>query len=124
LSNNFGYIALFAVLGVVFAVATMWISWLVRPKFRKTGFKAEPYECGELPFGNAWKQFKLGYYIFALVFVIFDVEVAFILPWATVLRDMKHVGLGVYALMEMVLFIAILFVGLIYAWRKGVLKWE
>jgi len=124
LQNNYAYIALFATIGVAFTVATMWFSWVVRPTHRNTGSKDEPYECGELPIGNAWRQFKAGYYIFALLFVVFDVEVAFIFPWARVLREMKSAGLGMFAFLEMMVFIAILFVGLIYAWRKGVLKWD
>jgi NADH-quinone oxidoreductase subunit A len=124
LQNNYAYIALFATIGVAFTVATMWFSWVIRPTHRRTGIKSEPYECGELPIGNAWRQFKAGYYIFALLFVVFDVEVAFIFPWARVLRDMKSAGMGMFAFLEMMVFIAILFVGLIYAWRKGVLKWD
>jgi NADH-quinone oxidoreductase subunit A len=122
--NNYAYIALFAIIGIAFAVVSMWISWAVRPTHRSTGAKDEPYECGEVPFGNAWKQFRIGYYIFALVFVIFDVEAIFIFPWAAELLDFKHRGLGTFAFLEMTVFIAILLLGLIYAWRKGVLKWE
>ena len=122
--NNYAYIALFAIIGIAFTVATMWFSWVLRPRYKATGVKAEPYECGEVPIGPAWKQFRIGYYIFALVFVIFDVEAIFIFPWARVLRDLKAMGLGMFAFVEMMVFIAILLVGLLYAWRKGVLKWE
>lgn len=124
MQNNYAYIALFAIIGIVFTVVVMWFSWLLRPKYRATGVKAEPYECGEIPIGPAWTQFRIGYYIFALVFVIFDVEAIFIFPWAAVLRDMKAAELGMFAFVEMMVFIAILLVGLVYAWRKGVLKWE
>jgi NADH-quinone oxidoreductase subunit A len=107
----------------------MWLSWALRPTHRAIGAKRETYECGEIPFGNAWKRFRVGYYIFALVFVIFDVEAAFLFPWAAVLKSLKsaHYGstnLGLFAFVEMMIFIAILLVGLFYAWRKGVLKWE
>lgn len=122
--DNFAYIALFAVIGVAFAVVTMWLSWVIRPTYRPTGAKPETYECGEIPFGEAWKQFRVGYYIFALVFVIFDVEAIFIFPWAKELLNLKGMGLGVFAFVEMMIFIAVLVVGLVYAWRKGVLKWE
>ena len=122
--DNFAYIALFAAIGVAFTVIAMWLSWALRPTHRPTGAKDEPYECGEIPFGDAWKQFRVGYYIFALVFVIFDVEAIFIFPWAKVLRELDSIGLGVFAFVEMMVFIAILLVGLLYAWRKGVLRWE
>lgn len=122
--DSYAYVALFAVVGIAFAVVTMWLSWALRPVYRSRGAKGEPYECGEVPFGNAWKQFRVGYYIYALVFVIFDVEVAFIFPWAKELLNLKRLGLGVFAFVEMMIFIVILVVGLVYAWAKGVLKWE
>lgn len=122
--DSYAYVALFAVVGIAFAIVTMWLSWALRPAYRPRGVKGEPYECGEVPFGNAWKQFRVGYYIYALVFVIFDVEVVFIFPWAKELLNLKGLGLGVFAFIEMMIFIAILVVGLIYAWAKGVLKWE
>ncbi len=121
--DNYAYIALFAVIGVAFSIFVMLLSWAIRPH-RPSKVKLEPYECGEIPFGNAWRQFKVGYYIFALVFVIFDVEAIFIFPWAKELLNFKAKGLGVFAFAEMMIFIAILVVGLIYAWRKGVLKWD
>ena len=124
MENNYAYIALFAVIGIAFAVITMWLSWAIRPTHRPTGAKTETYECGEIPFGNAWKQFRVGYYIFALVFVIFDVEAIFIFPWAKELRSLDASGLGLFAFVEMMVFIGILLIGLLYAWRKGVLKWE
>ena len=122
--NNYAYIALFAIIGIAFTVATMWFSWVLRPRYKATGVKAEPYECGEIPIGPAWKQFRIGYYIFALVFVIFDVEAIFIFPWACVLRDFKAAGVGIFAFVEMMVFIAILVVGYVYAWVKGALDWE
>lgn len=124
MENNYAYIALFAVVGVAFAVITLWFSWALRPTHRPTGAKPEPYECGEVPVGDAWKQFRVGYYIFALVFVIFDVEAIFIFPWAKELLGLKADGLGLFAFVEMMVFIGILLVGLLYAWGKGVLKWE
>ncbi len=122
--NNYAYIALFAIVGVAFTVVTMWFSWLLRPKYTATGMKSESYECGEVPTGSGWAQFRIGYYIFALVFVIFDVEAIFIFPWARVLQNLKASGLGLFGFVEMMVFIGILLVGLLYAWRKGVLKWE
>ena len=124
MQNNYAYIALFAIIGIAFTVVTMWLSWALRPKYTGTGVKAESYECGEVPVGSGWAQFRIGYYIFALVFVIFDVEAIFIFPWARVLRDLKVSGLGLFGFVEMMVFIAVLFVGLLYAWRKGVLSWR
>ena len=76
------------------------------------------YECAELPIGSSWIKFHNRYYIFALIFVIFDVEAVFLFPWAV-----AYGQLGLYALVEMVIFILILLFGLLYAWKKGVLKW-
>lgn len=81
--------------------------------------KASTYECGEVPVGEPWVRFHVGYYIFALAFVVFDVEAALLFPWAVVLRR-----LGVAGLVQMGVFIAILLLGLAYAWRKGVLEWS
>jgi NADH-quinone oxidoreductase subunit A len=80
--------------------------------------KARPYECGEVPIGTPWTQFRIAYYVFALLFVIFDVEAVFLFPWATVIRK-----LGVFGLVEMAVFIGMLALGLAYAWRKGALEW-
>jgi len=124
MQNNYAYIGVLAIIGIAFSVIAMWASWALRPTHKDVGAKKESYECGEVPIGNAWKQFRVGYYIFALVFVIFDIEAAFIFPWAAVLKDLKTASLGVFAFVEMMVFIAILVVGLAYAWRKGVLTWE
>jgi len=80
--------------------------------------KSRTYECGEEPIGEPWVRFRVAYYIFALAFVIFDVESVFLYPWAVVLRK-----LGVFGLVQMAIFIGILVLGLAYAWRKGVLEW-
>ena len=80
--------------------------------------KNSSYECGEETIGPSWVQFNVGYYLLGLLFLVFDVEAAFLFPWAVVIRDVGMVGL-----LEVVIFIGILFIGLVYAWRKGVLKW-
>lgn len=80
--------------------------------------KSRTYECGEIPIGEPWIRFRVAYYVFALMFVIFDVESVFMYPWAVVLHK-----LGVMGLIEMGVFIGILAIGLAYAWRKGVLEW-
>jgi NADH-quinone oxidoreductase subunit A len=93
------------------------ISRLIRPD-RRVGDKYVSYESGVNPVGWAWSQSQIRYYLFALMFVIFDVEAVFIFPWATRLE-----AYGVFGLVEMGVFVAILFLGLVYAWRKGVLRW-
>ena len=91
---------------------------LLRPK-KPSKAKLETYECGMETVGNAWVQFRVQYYIFALVFLIFDVELVFLYPWA-VAFDV----LPMFAVLEGVLFIAILVAGLVYAWRRGALEWS
>ncbi len=92
-------------------------SRLVAPH-RPGGLKSVPYECGEQPIGQAWIQFNVGYYLFGLLFLVFDVEAALMYPWAVVFRTV-----GLAGLIEMAIFVLILIVGLVYAWRKGVLEW-
>ena len=104
-------------LGVGFVLLTFMIAKLLRPH-RPQAVKLQNYECGEAPVGSSWIQYNVGYYIFALIFVIFDVEVVFLFPWAVVFKK-----LGLFALIEMFIFLAILIFGLIYAWRKGALRW-
>jgi NADH-quinone oxidoreductase subunit A len=102
---------------IVFALGGLAFWWLISPR-RPTEEKASTYECGEDPQGSAWIQFNIRFYVFALIFVIFDVEAAFLIPWAVVFRDF-----GVLALLEGVVFILILVVALAYVWRKGDLAW-
>lgn len=93
-------------------------SALVAPK-SKNKSKAETYECGIETEGPSWLQFKVGYYLFAILFLIFDVETVFIFPWAVVMKQ-----LGMVAFVEIIIFLFILTLGLLYAWKKGALKWE
>ena len=81
--------------------------------------KGEAYECGIPTRGKSWMQFKVGYYLFAILFLMFDVETVFLFPWAVVVQD-----LGVYGLVSIVFFLIILVLGLAYAWRKGALEWK
>jgi NADH:ubiquinone oxidoreductase subunit 3 (subunit A) len=104
-------------------------SWLLQPRRGADGDKPKTYECGEIPETTAWVQFLVIYYLFALLFVLFDVEVVFVIPWAVVLRQLKTrvpelPGLSLFAFGEMLVFLVILAIGLLYAWRKGILKWE
>ena len=110
-------VLMFVLVGTGIVLFTFFLSSLIRPHnpYRAKNIN---YECAEEPVGNSWIRFNNRFYIFALIFVIFDVEVVFLFPWAVAFGH-----LGLYALVEMVLFILILFFGLFYAYRKGVLKW-
>lgn len=110
-------VLLFGLLAVGVVGAFLGLSSLLRPN-RPTSGKVTNYESGVDPVGDGWSQSQIRYYIFALLFVMFDVEAVFIFPWATRLETY-----GYFGLVEMVIFIFILALGLGYAWRKGVLKW-
>jgi NADH-quinone oxidoreductase subunit A len=103
------------IVGLLLVMLVLWK--LLRPA-RFSEEKLTTYECGEQPVGNAWIQFNIRFYVFALIFVVFDVEAVFLLPWATVFRE-----LGLVAYLEGLVFIAILVVALAYVWRKGDLAW-
>ena len=110
-------VAIFGALGLLLAGLLLGLSALLRPK-RPSAEKSIPYESGVDPVGDGWSQSQIRYYIFALLFVMFDVEAVFIFPWAIHLE-----ALGVSALISMVVFMLLLLLGLVYAWRKGVLRW-
>jgi NADH:ubiquinone oxidoreductase subunit 3 (subunit A) len=117
LSEEWLFIGIFLILAPILPAAALVIPWLIAPK-KPNKIKTDTYECGIETVGDTWVQFKVQYYIFALVFLVFDVEVVFLYPWA-VAFDL----LPMYAVLEGVLFILILVAGLIYAWRKGALEW-
>ena len=110
-------VAIFMGAAVVMVGAMLGLGRLLRPT-RPQAQKYIAYESGVDPVGMGWSQSQIRYYVFALLFVMFDVEAVFIFPWATRLEAM-----GTYGLVEMLVFIAILVLGLVYAWRKGVLRW-
>ncbi len=110
-------VLIFILAGIGIVLFTFLFSRLIRPS-NPYPEKNVNYECAEEPIGNSWIKFNNRFYIFALIFVIFDVEVIFLFPWAVAFGQ-----LGLFALIEMVIFILILFFGLFYAWRKGALKW-
>jgi NADH-quinone oxidoreductase subunit A len=116
-------VAIFIAIGALLVGGAVGMSKMIAPK-APGGFKAVPYESGIEPVGGGWSQSHIRYYIFALLFLIFDVEAVFIFPWAIQLEYFDSVGRGVFVLIEMFIFIAILLLGLVYAIRKGVLKWE
>ena len=108
----------FALAGIVLIVGANFLSNLISHKSDNEQ-KQQPYESGMETIGPTLVQFKVGYYLFAILFLIFDVEVAFLVPWAVVFKDF-----GAVALIEIFVFLLILGLGLIYAWKKGALKWE
>ena len=112
------FIGLLTLVAIVLGVAPLLLARFIAPK-KPGASKQAPYECGLESTGDPWVQFNVQYYIYALLFVIFDVEVVFIYPWALVWKT-----LGPAVLAEMVVFLAILGVGLAYAWKKGVLEWK
>lgn len=121
--GNFGYIGIFLIAALGFATLLVLLPSLLR-RLRIVPRKSNPvktstYECGMETVGKTWVQFNFRYYFFALLFVIFDIQVVFIYPWAVALNQLKLFGL-----LEMVAFFLILVVGFVYAWRKGVLEWK
>jgi len=115
--NNYIFIGLLLLVAIVFALAPLVVVRFVAPRKRSLA-KGDVYECGVRTYGETWVRFRIQYYIYALMFVIFDIETVFLFPWAV-----SYAGLGTFALIEMIVFLLILLVGLIYAWAKGVLRW-
>ena len=111
------YVGIFMLLITGFVASVLVLARLISPS-RRSATKAQNYETGETTVTDPWRPFPVRYYVFALLFLIFDVEAAFLFPWAVIYRE-----LGLYGFVEMVVFVLILGVGLVYAWRKGALKW-
>jgi len=110
-------VAVFMIVGALFIIVTMLAGLIFRPH-NPYPEKLTTYECGEIPVGSGQIKFHIRYYIFALIFVVFDVETVFLYPWALVLEEM-----GLFAFIVMLVFISTLIEGLVYAWKKGVLRW-
>lgn len=116
--NNLSLFLAVFLAGVVLVIAGLGIAILLSPRSFNLQ-KGEPYECGIPTHGTSWMQFKAGYYLYAILYLMFDVETIFLFPWATVVRQLGVQGLG-----SILFFILILALGLAYAWKKGVLKWK
>ena len=116
--RDFGTVLIFAMLAIVLVYVPLLISSLVAPS-QKTPDKLDNYECGEEPEGSAWVQFNIRFYVIALIFLIFDVEVVFLYPWAVQIRE-----LGWFGFLATSVFLGILVLGLAYDWKKGALEWE
>ena len=121
---QFGFLSVVAFLfvAILFVYAVLLLGRFVRPR-RPSPDKRSVYECGERAIGQAWFNFNPRFYIIALIFVAFDVEIAFMYPVAVVFAGLVHAGHGVLAYLELTLFLLILFLGLVYVWRKGDLEW-
>jgi len=119
---DFANVLVFLALGAGFVGVNLLIGKLLRPNNPQPR-KLSTYECGEPASGSAWVNFNIRFYIVALIFIIFEVEIAFIFPVATVFRQWVETGRGLFAFAEIMLFVGILFLGLVYAWAKGDLEW-
>jgi len=119
---DFGNVLVFMVLGAAFVGVNLLIGRFLRPS-NPQARKLSSYECGEPATGSAWVNFNIRFYVIALIFIIFEVEIAFIFPVATAYRSWIENGQGLFAFVEILLFVGILFLGLVYAWVKGDLEW-
>lgn len=120
--EQFALVLVFAIVGVLFLFGTLFAGRFFRPK-NPTQVKKEAYECGEPAVGPAWINFNMRFYLIALIFVIFDVEVALVVPVAVVFKSQIAAGSGFVALAEIGVFIMILLIGLAYVWAKRDLEW-
>lgn len=125
--SDFGEILLFLIAGIVFVLITLFVSKIIRPN-RPNPEKLSTYESGEEPITTAWTQFNIRFYVVALIFLLFEVEIVFMFPWSTIFANKELIeetngAWGWFSLLEMVIFIAILALGLAYAWVNGYLDW-
>ena len=119
LLHDYSYVLGFLLIGVGFVIANYFLPLLLSPKSRGAR-RNSPYESGEVPIGSAWVQFDISYYLFALIFIAFDVEVAFLFPVLTVYRETMNFAV----LFEVALFLLILSFAIVYAWKKGLFEWK
>lgn len=118
--SDYNFVGVYVIVAIAFPFIALGLAWLLRPK-KPNPVKAQTYECGLETIGETWVRFRAQYYIYALVFVIFDIEAIFLFPWAAAYLQIET---WVLALVEVTLFLAILTLGLVYAWRKGALRWQ
>jgi NADH-quinone oxidoreductase subunit A len=116
--TEFGKVFIFILIAIIFVVFIVYFAKLIRPA-RPTTEKLKTYECGENPEGSPWIKFNIRFYVVALIFLIFDVEVVLLIPWALVYKDFGIVGFSIGAI-----FLILLGLGMAYEWRKGDLEWE
>jgi NADH-quinone oxidoreductase subunit A len=116
-------LAILFILAIVLAFLVVALGHLFGPH-RPTERKSQPYESGMKPIGPGIRRISVRFYLVAVLFILFDIEVVFFLPWAVVLRSFAANSLGIFAFIEMTIFIIILMVGYVYAWKKGAMEWE
>ncbi len=119
LLHDYSYVLGFLIIGVGFVIITTLIPFLLSPRSRGERARS-PYESGEVPIGNAWIQFDINYYLFALIFIAFDVEIAFLFPILSVYKEVASFTV----LFEVSLFLGILSFAILYAWKKGLFAWK
>ncbi|HAF34828.1 MULTISPECIES: NADH-quinone oxidoreductase subunit A [Sphingobacterium] len=124
--SEYGKILIILLIGALLVCATIFLARLISPK-KNNPIKSGTYECGEDPIGSSWVQFNPRFYVIALVFLLFDVELIFIFPWATVFGQSEYIAAdgrwGWFTMIEMAMFIGILILGLVFVWKKGDLEW-
>jgi len=116
--NLYGPIVIFCIIAAIFPVATLWVAKFLRPTPKQSAEKLMPYECGITPESDARGRYTVRYYIIAILFVIFDVETIYLFPWA-----IQYQQLGLFGLVEMLVFLSILIVGYFWLWKRGALDW-
>ena len=123
MNNEFLPLAILFILAIALAFLVIALGHLFGPR-RPTERKSQPYESGMKPIGPGIRRISVRFYLVAVLFILFDIEVVFFLPWAVVLRRFAAKSLGIFAFIEMTIFIIILLVGYVYAWKKGAMEWE
>lgn len=121
--SQYGPLALLLGIASALGVVLLFLTQALGPS-RPSAAKSSTFECGMEPVGNARTRFPVRYYLVALVFVVFDLEAVFIYPWAISFRELNANGMGLFAFWEMITFMGVLLVGLVYLWRRGALDWE
>ncbi|MBA3996784.1 MAG: NADH-quinone oxidoreductase subunit A [Candidatus Accumulibacter sp. 66-26] len=122
--ENYFPVFVFVLVGIAFGVLPVLLGWVLAPS-RPDSEKLSPYECGFEAFEDARMKFDVRYYLIAIIFILFDLEIAFLVPWATIFKEIVGTeSIRWFGFIEMLIFIAILVIGYVYAWAKGALEWE
>lgn len=122
--ENYFPVLVFILVGLAFGCAPIFLGWLVAPN-RPDSEKLSPFECGFEPFEDARMKFDVRYYLIAILFILFDLEIAFMFPWASIFKEIVGTeSIRLFGFIEMFVFIGILVIGYVYAWAKGALDWE
>ena len=122
--ENYFPVFVFVLVGIAFGVLPVLLGWVLAPS-RPESEKLSPYECGFEAFEDARMKFDVRYYLIAIIFILFDLEIAFLVPWATIFKEIVGTeSIRWFGFIEMLIFIAILVIGYVYAWAKGALEWE